>query len=436
MRAITDTIFALATAPGRAGVAVVRVSGPRAGDAICQLTRADHPAERKAVLRSVYDLLTGDRIDVALLLWFAAPHSYTGENVVEFQVHGGRAVQLALVSNLATIAGLRPAEPGEFTRRAVQNGRIDLTQAEAIADLIDADTEIQRRQALHQYEGGLSAVYENWRVRLIKAAAWLEAGIDFADEDIPAEAMRDSRAQLAAIHREIRVHLEDGRRGEILRDGLHIAVIGPPNAGKSSLVNALARADVAIVSDLPGTTRDVIEVRLDLAGYPVILADTAGLRQPEDPIEQEGVRRARARAQSADLRLLVLDGNVEADFLGQVGEAEIIVHNKSDLSPHREGEGLWISAKTGEGLPELIAVLADYAARRLGKGESPIITRARHRQALETAQDALAAALETGAPELTAEHLRVALTAIGRITGRVDLEELLDVVFADFCIGK
>jgi tRNA modification GTPase len=250
--------------------------------------------------------------------------------------------------------------------------------------------------------------------------------------------MQDSRAQLAELSREIGTHLADGRRGEILRDGLHVAVIGPPNAGKSSLVNALARAEVAIVSAIPGTTRDVIEVRLDLAGYPVILADTAGLREAGDAIEQEGVRRAHARARSADLRLLVLDGSTSADVALPTGmpEAEIIVWNKADLTQTRSATGVCVSAKTGEGLPELIQALASHADKRLGRGESPIITRTRHRKALETAIGALETALKTEKPELAAEHLRIALTAIGRITGRVDLDELLDVVFADFCIGK
>ena len=309
-----ETIFALASAPGRAGVAVVRVSGPGADEAIRRLTRRAVMPERQAVLRPLFEQSTDERIDTALVLWFGAPNSYTGENVAEFQIHGGRAVQAALLAALGGIEGLRLAEPGEFTRRAVENGKLDLTQAEAIADLVDAETEAQRRQALRQVEGGLWALYEDWRARLIRSAAWIEAGIDFADEDIPADAIQNSRAALATIAREIQSHLNDERRGEILREGLHVAVIGPPNAGKSSLVNALARRDVAIVSETPGTTRDVIEVRLDLSGYPVILADTAGLRESEDGIEQEGVRRARARAQSADLRLLVLDGT-GADFL-------------------------------------------------------------------------------------------------------------------------
>jgi tRNA modification GTPase len=305
-----DTIFALATAPGRAGIAVVRVSGPKADAALSALTRRPLPPERKAILRSLFGKMGNDRIDEALIVRFAKPNSYTGENTVEFQIHGGQAVVASLLQALAAQEGLRLAEPGEFTRTAVLNGRLDLTQAEAIADLIAAETEAQRRQALRQFEGALAALYEDWRTRLIRSAAWIEASIDFADEDVPDNAARDARLALLAVANEIRSHLDDGRRGEILRDGLHVAIIGPPNAGKSSLVNALARRDVAIVSPVPGTTRDVIEVRLDLKGYPVVLADTAGLRESADAIEEEGVRRALARAESADLRLLVMDATL------------------------------------------------------------------------------------------------------------------------------
>jgi tRNA modification GTPase len=239
-------------------------------------------------------------------MFFRGPRSYTGENIAEFQIHGGRAVQTALLSALGRLPGFRPAEAGEFTRRAVENGRLDLTQAEAIADLVSAETDAQRRLALQQHDGALSEIYEGWRSRLIRAAAWIEASIDFADEEIPEDAAIKSRQEIGTVRAEIVAHLNDGRRGEILREGLQVAVIGPPNVGKSSLVNALARRDVAIVSEQPGTTRDVIEVHLDLGGYAVVLADTAGLRDSADGIEQEGVRRARARAESADLRILVL----------------------------------------------------------------------------------------------------------------------------------
>jgi tRNA modification GTPase len=429
-----DTIFALASGSGRAGIAVVRVSGPLADEALSCLTTQPLPQERRAVLRSMFDLSTNDRIDDALVLRFVAPHSYTGENVVEFQTHGGRAVSSTLLAALSRLPGLRPAEPGEFTRRAVENGRLDLTQAEAVADLVNAETEAQRRTALRQLDGQLGTLYEDWRARLIRGAAWIEASIDFADEEIPEDAASQSRLSLAAVLGEIRAHLNDGRRGEILRDGFYVAVIGLPNAGKSSLVNALAKRDIAIVSDVAGTTRDVIEVRLDLKGYPVILADTAGLREPSDAVEREGVRRARDRARAAELRLLVRDGTTGAT--GEGIEAEIVVWNKADLVRQREHAGLWISAQTGEGLEDLIGRLAEYAGRGLEVGEAPVLTRLRHRIALEEAERSLSAALAAAEAELAAENVRLALRAIGRITGRVDLDELLDVVFRDFCIGK
>jgi tRNA modification GTPase len=433
------TIFALASAPGRAGVAVIRVSGPRAGDSLQTLTRRGVPPERTAVVRTLFDKMNLP-MDSALILHFSAPYSYTGEDFVEFQVHGGRAVQMAVLAALGDMPGLRPAEPGEFSRRAVENGRLDLTQAEAIADLVDAETEAQRHQALRQYGGELAALYEDWRAKLIRAAAWIEAGIDFADEDVPAEAKDTSRQILGAIAQEMRAHLDDGRRGEILREGFQVAVIGAPNAGKSSLVNALARRDVAIVSEIPGTTRDIIEVRLDVQGYPVILADTAGLRDSDDPLEQEGVRRARVRAEAADLRLLVMDGTARElplDCAGMVPGADIVVWSKADLTTSRADDELHVSVVTGEGLDALVKRLASCAATRLsGPGESPLLTRARHRKAVETAHSALVTALGEDETELAAENARIALQAIGRITGRVDLEELLDVVFRDFCIGK
>jgi tRNA modification GTPase len=353
---------------------------------------------------------------------------------VEFQVHGGPAIISALLGELAALPGLRLAEPGEFTRRAVENGRLDITQAEAIADLVDAETESQHRQAVHQHQGGLSRLYEDWRTGLIRCAAWIEATIDFPDEEIPAAVLRTSRDEIAAIAQEMQAHLNDGRRGEILRDGFHVAVIGAPNAGKSSLVNALAQRDVAIVSDIPGTTRDVLEVRLNLKGYPVILSDTAGLREARDPIEEEGVRRAKARAAAADLRLLVLDGLAAPHDGGLRGDIE--VRSKADLVADRADAGLWISATTGEGLAQLIDMIAEYARSTMAIGEAPALSRARHRLAVEKAEKHLKDALAASAPELAAEHLRLALREIGRLTGRVDLDELLDVVFRDFCLGK
>jgi tRNA modification GTPase len=427
-----DTIFALASGRGRSGVAVIRVSGPKAFDVLQSLSRRQIPIERSAVIRTIVGK-TGDVLDDALVIWFGAPHSYTGENVVEFQLHGGPAVIESVLNELRLIPGLRLAEPGEFTRRAVENGRLDLTKAEAIADLVDAETEAQRRQAIRQYQGGLANLYEGWRARLIRGAAWFEAAIDFPDEDIPADAFEVARKDLAGVASEMRTHLDDGRRGEILRDGLQVAVIGAPNVGKSSLINALAQRDVAIVSDIPGTTRDVIEVRLNLKGHPVVLCDTAGLREARDTIEAEGIRRAQLRATAADLRLLVLDGSTDE---GAEARSEIRVRSKADLVRSRTGDDLWISAKTGEGLGELIDLLAQHASRHMETGEAPVLSRARHRTAVEGAEVHLREALAASAPELAAERVRLALREVGRLTGRVDLDELLDVVFRDFCVGK
>jgi tRNA modification GTPase len=428
-----DTIFALSSAPGRAGIAVIRISGPNAGRA-GKLLKGGLPKPRRAELRTVLDYPSNDRIDTAIILFFPSPHSFTGENIIEIQCHGGRSVVDGILGVLGKIEGFRPAEPGEFTRRAVEHGRIDLTQAEAILDLVNAETLAQRRQALRQQEGALSELYEKWRGRLIKAAAWLEASIDFPDEEIPDGAVENARSELAAIHDEIDSHLSDGRRGEILSDGLHVAVIGAANAGKSSLVNALAQRDVAIVTDAPGTTRDVIDVRLDLKGFPVILSDTAGLRRAADAAEEEGVRRALERAENADIRILVVDGTKPS--MASMPSAEIVVYSKADLVGERM-PGKWISAKTGEGLDKLIDELTAMASRGLS-GETPALTRARHRHALEQAIAAFKRALanEQENSELIAEEVRLALRALGRITGRVDLDELLDVVFRDFCLGK
>lgn len=378
--------------------------------------------------------MTSGRIDEALLLWFVGPRSYTGENMLELHVHGGRAVTLAVLTALARLPQFRPAEPGEFTRRAVESGRLDLTRAEAIADLIAADTESQHRLALHQYDGALAEQYTAWRERLIRSAAWIEANIDFPDEELPDGVWDGSRRELRALAAEMEFHLEDARRGEIIHDGFHVAVIGPPNVGKSSLVNALARRDVAIVSDLPGTTRDVIEVKLDLGGYAVVLADTAGLRESGEPIEQEGIRRAKAKAEAADFRLLVLDASSPA--LNSPAEGDLVAWNKADLCRDKEPGQLYVSAKSGEGIEELIARLTAAAASKMSGTEPPLLTRARHRYAVEEASRRVAAALNESEPELAAEQLRISLRALGRITGAVDLDELLDVVFRDFCIGK
>ena len=434
-----DTIFALASAPGRAGVAVFRVSGPSAGDCVKHLTGQEIPPSHRAVLRPLRG--RSGAIDEALVLWFEGPASLTGEDVAEFQVHGGRAIAEALAAELSALPGCRPAEPGEFTRRAVEHGKFDLTQAEAIADLVAAETEAQRRQALRQYDGALSALYERWRAELIKALAWAEAVIDFSDEELPDDVLAETRRSAEAVRKAVEAHLNDARRGELVREGLFLTVIGPPNAGKSSLVNALAGRDVAIVSETAGTTRDVVEVRLDLGGYAVILADTAGLREASEGVEAEGVRRALARAESADLILLLRDGSDAKSSVvlpeNMVNKPSLTVWNKADLPWPVPRDGLKLSLKTGEGLDAVIAAIAAAAKERLGvPGEAPMLTRPRHRHALGEAVAALQRAADALEPELFAEDLRLALRSLGRLNGRVDVEELLDTIFRDFCIGK
>jgi tRNA modification GTPase len=433
-----DTIFALASAPGRAGVAVVRVSGERAADAIHHLTGRPVPAPRRAVLRRLAQ--DGAEIDRALLLWFAAPASYTGEDVAEFHIHGGRAMREALCAALGEM-GLRPAEPGEFSRRAVENGRLDLTRAEAIADLVDAETPAQLRQALRQHDGALATLYEGWRSELIRALGRAEAAIDFSDDGVGESEFAAARFAASHIAREVFEHLEDSRRGEMLREGLRLTILGPPNAGKSSLLNALARRDVAIVSEIPGTTRDIVEIRLNLGGYLVQVADTAGMRQATDDIEAEGVRRALARAKESDLTLLLLDGSAADPQAGlpAMAKSDLTVWNKADLGFARPRKGVVISLKTGAGVSELVAVLTEKVRERLeGGSDAPALTRPRHRHALAEAYAALqhGQAAPGDKPELLAEDLRLAMRSIGRITGEVDVEELLDFVFRDFCIGK
>ena len=434
------TIYALSTAPGKAGVAVLRISGAGAGEALLALSGLSSlPAPREAVLLRLRDPDSGAPLDRALVLYFVGPASFTGEDVVELHVHGGRAVVASVLRALASLPGLRAAGPGEFTRRAFENGRLDLTEVEGLADLIDAETEAQRRQAFRQMEGALGRLYEGWRHRLMRVLAYAEAEIDFPDEDeVPGDLIARLGPELSALETEIASHLDDGRRGERLRDGIEIAIIGPPNAGKSSLLNRLAGRDAAIVSDEAGTTRDVLEVRLDIGGVPVTLADTAGLREAANAIEREGVRRALARAEAADLRLIVAAPGVGDFSLAQPGD--ILILNKIDLgAPVPEG-AIAISALTGEGLDRLEAELASRVGAEYEMRENPVITRARHREGLAECASSLArahAALASGRDaELVAEDLRLAARALGRLTGRVDVEDLLDIIFRDFCIGK
>jgi tRNA modification GTPase len=451
-----STIFALSSGRPPAAIAVVRVSGPRAGLALEKLI-GRLPEPRRAALARVRDPASGEAIDEALALWFPAPRSETGEDVAELQLHGGQAVIAGVLDALATIEGCRPAEAGEFTRRAFENGRLDLTAVEGLADLIAAETQAQRRLAFRQLKGLIGDRAEAWRRRLIEALALVEARIDFSDEaDVPEDLLGPALYAAQQLRDEIVGVLADGRRGERLRDGLVVAIAGPPNAGKSTLLNRLARREAAIVSPHAGTTRDVIEVHLDLDGYPMTLLDTAGIRDSAEPVEQEGVRRARERSAAADLVLWVIDpsaGGLAANGCPEnFANAEVwLIRNKIDrvdvsscaskakASSSKYGFIQSISALTGAGMEALTAALSGYAKAYFAATESALITRARHRRALEETVAALDRAVtpdHAHDEELIAEDLRSAATTLGRLTGRVDVEDILDVIFRDFCIGK
>jgi tRNA modification GTPase len=432
------TIFALASGAGRAGVAVIRISGPEAGAALRTLA-GSLPEPRMARVRTLRS--AGETLDDALVLWFPAPGSFTGEDVAELHVHGGVAT-IAAVATALQGCGLRLAGPGEFTRRAFENGKLDLTAAEGLADLVDAETEGQRRQALRQMEGALAQLYDGWRARLLSALALLEAEIDFPDEDLPDGVASRATPVIAALADDMAAHLADGARGERVRDGYRVAIVGAPNAGKSSLLNALARREAAIVSDVPGTTRDVVEVRLVLGGFPVWIADTAGLREARDAIESEGVRRALARAEDADLRIGVSEGVVDARLAAALKPNDLLVQSKADLHPddapslQSAWQTLSVSSVTGAGVAALEAALSDRVARALGSAEAPALTRTRHRALVDEAVQALRRALTANGAELAAEDARLAARALGRITGRIDVEDVLGEIFATFCIGK
>jgi tRNA modification GTPase len=426
----TDTIFALASGSARAAIAVMRLSGPDSGRAVAALCGGTLPAPRHASLRRLRDP-AGATLDQALVLWFPAPGTYTGEDSSELHLHGGRAV-IDGVANVLIEFGLRPAEPGEFTRRAFLNGRMDLVEAEAVHDLIAAETEAQRRQALRQLEGALGALYQDWADRLRGILAYQEALIDFPDEDLPPEVETQLLTTLRAVRTEIGTHLNDAGRGEKLREGLFFAITGAPNVGKSTLINALAQRQVAIVSAIAGTTRDALETRVVLAGVPVTLVDTAGLRETTDSIEAEGVRRAIARAEEADLVMTL----VEAGSPTPDATDALLIASKADLGLPGPPNALRISATTGMGMDELRARLAQAARQLTESNGPPPLTRSRHRAALLAAAGHLDAAEQVDLPELRGEDLRLAMRALGRITGHVGVEDILDTVFSKFCIGK
>jgi tRNA modification GTPase len=462
-----DTIFALSSSRGRAAIAIVRLSGAEAGPAVCRLTGGELPPPREARFRKLKNPGDGQVLDHALVIFFPGPHSFTGEDMAELHLHGGLAVVSAVLEALANDSLLRAAEPGEFTRRAFDNDKLDLSEVEGLADLIAAETEAQRRQALRQMEGALSRHVDQLRERLLRTSALAEALIDFSDEELPGGLKEELNHNISDIEKVISQYIDDEALGERLRDGLHAAIVGPPNAGKSSLLNALVQRDAAIVTDKAGTTRDVVEAHLDLSGFPVTLADTAGLRAEaecegtsravaSEEIEREGMRRARARADTADLVIAVFDlsGNVAPDpmLLGGVDARTTVVLNKVDLQPSvSPGPAppsevpesfagcpvFRVSAAKGSGLDSLVDHLRARTVQLFEKvGEAPVITRTRHRRAFEDCRDALRRALEAELPELAAEDLRVALTALGRIAGRSDVEDVLERIFLEFCIGK
>lgn len=443
------TIYAPASGQGRAGICVIRISGPMAGPVVEKLTGV-LPVPRRARLCTLCDPATGAVLDRGLVLWFPAPHSFTGEDVVELHVHGGLAVIQDMLAVLGSFSGCRLAEPGEFSRRAFDHGCLDLSEIEGLADLIAAETSAQRRQAIRQMQGGLSRQAEIWIGQLARALAFLEAAIDFPDEGLPDDITRQIQADVATVYEGIKGELGHGPAGERLRAGVHFVILGPPNVGKSSLINALARRDVAIVSEIAGTTRDLIEVHLDLAGMAVIVSDTAGLREVQEAeysVEQEGIRRALKRAEQADAAILMDSALVDAPFAWvedrKLPSIRLYALNKCDLAEAAvdavvDGKFIGLSLKTGQGFENFLAAVQKAASELADGGNAGLITRARHRQSFVDCAEALGRFVEGSeqSPELAAEDLRLAVRALGRISGRVDVEDLLDTIFKEFCIGK
>ena len=442
------TIFALSSGHPPAGVCVIRVSGPKARDSLKKLANIKNPIPRKMVKCDF--ILPNDKnviIDSGLSVWFPGPKSFTGEDCAELHIHGSVAVVKATLAALEDMRDFELAEAGEFTRRAFENGKLNLSEVEGLSDLIASQTEKQRLQALKQLSGELGTLCQKWQNHLKAALAEMEATIDFSDEDLPDKLDTGAREQLQKVYEDIRGYLLDNRSGEIIREGINIAILGAPNVGKSSLLNTFAHKDAAIVSKTEGTTRDIIEVPMDMGGYPVILADTAGLRKGDSAIEVEGVKRALKRAKQSDIQLIVFDGqewpHLESRTLNLLSETAIGVLNKIDIVSRpidrkkMDEHGLiGISTKTGEGINKLISAMIDMIEKQYGLGEATVITRARHRDALEKCDIHLGRAINAVGSELWSEDVRLALRELGKIVGQVGVEDLLDMIFLEFCIGK
>jgi len=441
-----DTIFALASGFAKAGISVIRISGNDSRETFKLLTGKEVPESHKATLCKLKNS-KGEMLDEAVCIYFQAPNSYTGEDVLELQVHGGRAVVKNLLSELGKIKGLRLAERGEFTKRAVLNGKMDLTEAEGINDLINAETFWQVRQALKQMDGELGRLYDTWRNEIIRILAFTEAYIDFPEEEIPSDIETRISDKIRGLQNEIKNHLSQDS-GQKLREGYNIALIGAVNAGKSSVLNKLVKKEAAIVSSIAGTTRDVVEVFMDLAGFPVIFADTAGLRETADVVEKEGIRRALAKAENADLKIAVFDGSKKTfddETLKQIDEKTLTVINKKDLMTEEDiteikkfftEKVIFISSKDEKDIKFLLDLIEEKVRSELELREAPVMTRQRHKESLEAALEALTRAENDTAVDLRAEDLRLAARNIGKITGQIDVEEVLDIVFKEFCIGK
>lgn len=436
-----DTIYALSTVAGKSALAVIRISGKQAGKLLSLCFSAGEYKSRQAYLRSFKHPHTQEVIDQILLFWFQAPHSFTGEDIVELHLHGSSAVIKDSLQALSEIEGFRLAEPGEFSRRAFDNQKMDLTEVEGIADLIEAETTVQRQHALKQAGGSLKKQYDHWRDSLIKIQAYIEAEIDFPDEDIPDGLSEIAKKNLLALQEELQNQLQDEKRGERLREGYRIALIGQPNTGKSSLLNQLVKREAAIVSSFAGTTRDVIEIYLDIAGYPVIISDTAGIRETDDFVEKEGVQRSYQKAEEADLILHILDATDKTpESLDAFTKKKWLIKNKADLieeptTPLPENQFM-ISAKTGSGVSSLISALEEHLKIFFNPTSETFVTRERHRLAVTEALDHIELCFNVYEKELIAEELRLAAAALGRVTGHIQVDDLLDVIFKDFCIGK